>query len=93
MILELEVDGSFAIKRRRPDAVLIFIDAPVEELDRRLRRRSTEMAGEIEQRLRIAREQLTRAHKFDAVTSTTTSSAPPGSYAIRWSVQRPLGLF
>ena len=67
VILELEVDGSFAIQRRRPDAVLIFIDAPLEELDLRLRRRATEMAGEIEQRLRIAREQLTRIHKFDAV--------------------------
>ncbi len=67
VILELEVDGSFAIKRRRPDAVLIFIDAPLDELDRRLRRRATEMAGEIEQRLRIAREQLARIHKFDAV--------------------------
>ena len=38
VILELEVEGSFAIRRRRPDACLIFIDAPLTELDRRLRR-------------------------------------------------------
>ena len=37
VILELEVEGSFAIRRRRPDACLIFIDAPLDELDRRLR--------------------------------------------------------
>ena len=36
VILELEVEGSFAIRRRRPDACLIFIDAPLDELDRRL---------------------------------------------------------
>ena len=29
VILELEVEGSFAIRRRRPDACLIFIDAPL----------------------------------------------------------------
>ena len=54
VILELEVEGSFAIRRRRPDACLIFIDAPLDELDRRLKGRATEMAGEIEMRLAIA---------------------------------------
>ena len=67
VILELEVEGSFAIRRRRPEACLIFIDAPLEELDRRLRRRATEMAGEIEMRLAIANAQRRERTQFDHV--------------------------
>lgn len=67
VILELEVEGSFAIRRRRPDACLIFIDAPLEELERRLTRRATEMAGEIDMRLAIANEQRVERHQFDHV--------------------------
>ncbi len=67
VILELEVEGSFAIRRRRPEACLIFIDAPLAELDRRLRRRATEMAGEIEMRLAIANAQRRERTQFDHV--------------------------
>jgi len=69
VILELEVDGSFEIRRRRPEAVLIFIAAPIEELERRLRDRRTEMAGEIEMRLGIARRQAAARDSFDHVIS------------------------
>jgi guanylate kinase len=67
VILELEVEGAFAIRRRRPDACLIFIDAPLEELERRLKDRNTEMEGEIAMRLRIAREQAASRGEFDHV--------------------------
>lgn len=67
VILELEVEGAFAIRRRRPEACLIFIDAPLAELERRLRHRATEMSGEIEMRLEIAREQSSAKHAFDEV--------------------------
>jgi guanylate kinase len=67
VILELEVDGAFAIRRRRPEACLVFIDASLEELDRRLRHRATEMAGEIDERLRIARAQREERGEFDHV--------------------------
>jgi guanylate kinase len=69
VILELEVEGAFAIRRRRPDACLIFIDAPVEELERRLRDRNTEMQGEIAMRLRIARDQSSSRGGFDHVVA------------------------
>ncbi len=67
VILELEVEGSFAIRRRRPDACLIFIDAPLSELERRLKARATEMAGEIDMRLAIAAEQRHERTQFDRV--------------------------
>ena len=61
------MEGSFAIRRRRPDACLIFIDAPLDELDRRLKGRATEMAGEIEMRLAIANAQRRERTQFDHV--------------------------
>jgi guanylate kinase len=67
VILELEVEGAFAIRRRRRESVLIFIDAPVDELERRLRERNTESAGDIEMRLQIARDQMTSRGGFDHV--------------------------
>ncbi len=67
VILELEVDGSLLIKQRRPDACLVFIDCPPEELRRRLLARQTELADEIEDRLRIADEQSRDKAAFDHV--------------------------
>jgi len=67
-ILELEVEGAFAIRRRRPDALLVFIAPPAfGDLERRLRARATESSGDIETRLAIAREQLAERNHFDAV--------------------------
>jgi guanylate kinase len=66
-VLELETDGALAVHERVPGAVTIFITAPLAELDRRLRDRATESAGEIEERLRIAHEQVEIAGRFDYV--------------------------
>ncbi len=40
-----------------PGAVTIFVDAPLAELERRLRGRATESAGEIDERIALAAEQ------------------------------------
>ncbi len=46
----------------------IFVEAPsFAENERRLRERATESAGEIEERLDLAREQLEQAGEFDYV--------------------------
>jgi guanylate kinase len=66
-LLELELNGSLAVKERVPDALTIFIDAPLEELERRLRERATESAGEIEDRIALAAEQRRLAGLFDEV--------------------------
>ena len=67
-LLELEPNGALAVKGRLPDAVLVFITAPdFEELERRLRERATESAGEIEERLTLSRRQLEQAEQCDYV--------------------------
>jgi guanylate kinase len=52
----------------RPDTVSVFIAAPsFAELERRLRDRATESAGEIGERLELARRQMDEADAFDYV--------------------------
>src|SRR5919202_863461 len=66
-VLELELEGAERVKRRVPGSVTIFVDAPLEELERRLRERATESAGEIDERLLLARAQKSQASEFDYV--------------------------
>jgi guanylate kinase len=65
-LLELETEGALRVKRRT-DAVTIFVTAPVEELERRLRYRATESSGAIDERIDTARHQLTEAEGFDYI--------------------------
>ena len=66
-LLELETEGALRVKREVPGAVTIFISARVDELERRLRERATESAGEIGERIELARKQLEQAGRFDHV--------------------------
>jgi guanylate kinase len=66
-LLELETEGATAVKQRIPGAVTIFVTAPVQELERRLRERATESRGVIEERIELARRQLEEADEFDYV--------------------------
>jgi len=66
-LLELELNGALEVKAKVPGAVTIFVDAPVDELERRLRARATESAGEIEKRIALASEQKELAGRFDFV--------------------------
>jgi guanylate kinase len=66
-LLELETEGALRVKREVSGAVTIFISARVDELERRLRERATESAGEIGERIELARKQLEQAGEFDHV--------------------------
>jgi guanylate kinase len=66
-LLELELEGSLEVKERIPGAITIFVDAPLDELERRLRGRATESGGEIEERIALAAKQKEEAHRFDYV--------------------------
>jgi guanylate kinase len=66
-LLELETEGALRVKRKVEGAVTIFVTAPVEELERRLRERATESSGEIDERIETARRQLREQGEFDHV--------------------------
>jgi guanylate kinase len=66
-VLELETEGALSVKDTVPGAVTIFIAAPVAELERRLRERDTESAGEIGERIELAQRQLAQRDDFDHV--------------------------
>lgn len=52
VILEIEQQGAFAVKKAVPEAILIFLTPPtIEELERRLRNRKTESDDVIASRL------------------------------------------
>ncbi len=66
-LLDLEIEGALVVRDAVPGAVTIFVDAPLAELERRLRARATESAGEIGERIALAAEQKQRAAEFDHV--------------------------
>jgi guanylate kinase len=66
-LLELETEGALRVKRRVQGAVTVFVTAPVDELERRLRERATESSGEIGNRIEKARRQLEQQDEFDHV--------------------------
>jgi len=66
-LLELETEGAKRVKRRTAGAVTIFVTAPVDELERRLRERATESSGEIGERVAMAKRQLEESGDFDYV--------------------------
>jgi guanylate kinase len=68
VILEIDVQGAFQVRKMIPEAILIFIEPPsLEELRRRLEGRGTETPEKIEMRLARAEEEMTYAPRFDRV--------------------------
>jgi len=66
-VLELETEGALKVAEEIGGVVTVFVTAPRMELERRLRERATESAGEIGERLDLAESQLRQASLFDCV--------------------------
>jgi guanylate kinase len=68
VLLEVDVQGAFAIRAAYPDAVLVFLKPPTAaELRRRIESRGVDDPDEIERRLAAAQAEEARARDFDAV--------------------------
>lgn len=68
-VFDIDVQGGNSIKRKYPDAVLIFIVPPsMDELERRLRHRATDSDDVINRRMLAARAEIERgAQTYDYV--------------------------
>lgn len=76
IILEIEVQGALLVKEKCPNALLIFVAPPSwQELHDRLVGRDTEDAATIENRLRIAGEELKQAVHYDYILVNDTVEA------------------
>ena len=66
IILEIETQGALQVKKKMPEAVLIFIAPPsFEELEKRLRGRHTEDEQTIQKRLKEVKIELERSKNYD----------------------------
>ena len=73
VIARVDVQGAATIRRNAPEAVLIFLAAPsLEELERRLRLRSTEPEEQLALRLEAAHQEMEEAGWFDYVVVNPT---------------------
>lgn len=66
LILEIETQGALQIKKKMPDAVLIFIAPPsYQDLELRLRNRNTESEEAIAKRLDFVKMELKNSQMYD----------------------------
>ncbi len=73
MVFDVDVKGALNIKKLYPQAVSIFIDAPVDELTKRLKKRSTETEEEIKKRLARLELEVSYKNKFDYIVQNNSS--------------------
>ncbi|UCG84060.1 MAG: guanylate kinase [Dehalococcoidia bacterium] len=67
-VVKVDVQGADTIKRKLPDAVLIFVSAPSDtELEKRLIRRKTETGVDLELRTQASQDEMKRLPFFDYV--------------------------
>lgn len=67
VILEIDVQGAFQVRKALPQAHLIFIEPPsLEELSRRLHSRGTESEDVISSRLKTAEVELAQKMEYDS---------------------------
>ena len=68
VMLVIDVQGAFKVKKRVPGAVLIFIMPPsIGELKSRLQKRKSDRLKDIKLRLKIAQKEITQAKKYDYI--------------------------
>jgi guanylate kinase len=67
VVLVIDVQGAATVRQKCPDAVSIFLTAPLEVLRERIEGRGAEDRAAVENRLRTAQAELLRAGEYDHV--------------------------
>jgi guanylate kinase len=66
VVLEIDVQGAFQVKKTFPGVLLVFVNPPsFEELEARMHKRGTESPEDKLRRLETAKSELSQAHSFD----------------------------
>ncbi len=66
VVLNIDVQGAFQIKKKYPEAVSVFIVSPTfDDLKVRLEKRKTETREDIEKRLHHAKEEIEQSGQYD----------------------------
>ncbi|KXK56391.1 MAG: guanylate kinase [Chlorobi bacterium OLB5] len=71
MIFDVDVKGALSIKNLYPEAILVFIDVPYDELVRRLKNRNTETPEEIEKRISRIKMESELKNRFDFIVDNS----------------------
>lgn len=83
VILAIEIKGALELKKRFPGAMVIFLDASLEELEERLRKRGDLSEEELRARLKIAARELEQKKQFEHVIPNRTSKLKEAVEKIR----------
>ena len=70
VILDIEPNGAFTVRSKRPDAVLIFIAPPsMQALEQRLQGRGDTSREQMDMRLERARWEMAQSEKYDYIVT------------------------
>ena len=76
IFLDIEVQGALQVRKKIPEAILVFAIPPTfEELERRLRNRCTESECKIRERLETARHEYKQAIEYNYIVITDKPGA------------------
>jgi len=68
IVLDIDIQGAQAVKKKMPEAILIFFIPPSwNELQRRITSRSSDSPEEIKKRLEAAKKEILAAREFDYI--------------------------
>ena len=85
VICELDIQGAMAVKRARPDAILVFIEPPsLDDLFLRLRGRGTEDRDAMSRRLKAAYDEVKNKSLYDHIVVNDDPSGPLPSSSVYW---------
>jgi guanylate kinase len=70
VVLEIDVEGAARVLKHHPEAITIFIHpGSIEELERRLRGRGTEIEAALQRRLEVAQRELDAAPTYQHIVT------------------------
>jgi len=77
LIFDVDVKGALTLKSLYPDAIMIYIDVPVDQILKRLRKRNTESEEQIAERIRRIEMEMKQKDKFKYIVNNSDNQLNP----------------